>query len=104
MSTELFIKIVSGLISVIFAIVSAYLVPYLQSRYTVEQLNNVKKYIEIMVKCAEQIFTPEQWQEKKKYVMQMTLDYINKNLRTNLDKKQIDAIIEGIVNEVKNAG
>lgn len=102
MSTDLFIKLVSGLVSIIIAIVSAYLVPYLQSKYTVEQLDNVSRYIEIMVKCAEQIYTPEQWAQKKEYVMQMVLDYVNNNLRTNLNERQLDALIEGIVNDVKH--
>lgn len=102
MSTDLFVKIVSGLVSIIIAIVSAYLVPYLQTKFTYEQLEHFKKFVEIMVRCAEQIYTPDQWQQKKEYVMQMALDYVNKNLRINLDERQIDALIEGIVNDIKH--
>ena len=101
MTNELFIKIISAIITIICALVSAYLVPWIKAKTTAEQLRQVTEYAEKAVRAAEQLFTPDQWQEKKQHVLEYMLDVINDKTRLRLTLEDIDTIIEGVVNEVK---
>lgn len=104
MSSEVFTQILLAVISIAGALVSAYLVPYLKSKFTSEQLDNLAYYITVAVRCAEQIYTPEQWQEKKQYVVDYAKNIVANHVKIDLSDDQLDAIIEGIVNEVKKGG
>lgn len=61
-------------------------------------------YCILAVRAAEQMFTPEQWMEKKEYVTAYITDIVNNKLKIGLDEQDINNIIEGVVNEVKKAG
>lgn len=101
MTEELFVKIILAIITIIGGLVSAYVIPYLKAKFSTEQLDTLTYYITVAVRCAEQIYTPEQWAEKKSYVTTYAKDVINDLVKINLTDEQLDAIIEGIVNEVK---
>jgi len=101
MTEKLFVEIALAVISIISALVSAYFVPYLRSRFSAEQLAIFERYVERAVRCAEQIFTPEEWEQKKEYVLEYSKGIINNLVKINLTDEQINTIIEGIVNEVK---
>lgn len=104
MTTELFIKLIMSLISVLGVIFTAYILPWIKSNVAQKQLEQLSYYISVAVRCAEQIYTPEQWKEKKQYVMDYILNDINSKLHINLNEKDIDIIVEGIVNEIKHDG
>lgn len=104
MTTDLFMKLVMSLISVLGVIFTAYVVPMIKANVSQKQLDQLSYYISVAVRCAEQIYTPEQWKEKKQYVFDYVLDVVNSKLHINLDEKDIDVIIEGIVNEIKHDG
>lgn len=104
MTTDLFMKLVMSLISVLGVIFTAYVVPMIKANISQKQLDQLSYYISVAVRCAEQIYTPEQWKEKKQYVFDYILDIVNSKLHINLDEKDIDVIIEGIVNEIKHDG
>lgn len=104
MTTDLFMKLVMSLISVLGVIFTAYVVPMIKANVSQKQLDQLSYYISVAVRCAEQIYTPEQWKEKKQYVFDYVLDIVNSKLHINLDEKDIDVIIEGIVNEIKHDG
>ncbi|MCQ2969884.1 MAG: phage holin family protein [Clostridium sp.] len=103
MSTDLFIKIISGAVSIAIFVITTYLIPYLKSKYTNEQLHTIENYIRTLVRCAEQIYTQEQWKEKKEFVLIKVIEFVNDVCRIDLTREQLDALIEGIVNEVKYA-
>lgn len=104
MTTDLFMKLVMSLISVLGVIFTAYVVPMIKANISQKQLDQLSYYISVAVRCAEQIYTPEQWKEKKQYVFDYILDITNSKLHINLNEKDIDVIIEGIVNEIKHDG
>lgn len=104
MTTDLFMKLVMSLISVLGVIFTAYVVPMIKANVSQKQLDQLAYYVSVAVRCAEQIYTPEQWKEKKQYVFDYVLDIVNSKLHINLDEKDIDIIIEGIVNEIKHDG
>lgn len=102
MNSELFVKIILAIVSICGALVTAYVVPFIKSKISSEELSKLFEYAKIAVRCAEQIYTVEQWQEKKEYVMNYVMNIMNEKLHINLSYDQIDTIVEGIVNEVKH--
>jgi len=102
MTNEHFLQIISGVITILMALVSAYVIPWLKSRIDDVQLQQINSYIELAVRCANQIYTPEQWQEKKRYVTSYITELINDKFSLTLNSVDIDTLIEGKVNEVKN--
>lgn len=102
MNGELLVKIVLALISICGALVTAYVIPFIKSKISSTELNKLFEYAKIAVRCAEQIYTVEQWKEKKEYVMNYVMNIMNEKLHIDLSYDQIDTIVEGIVNEVKH--
>lgn len=100
MTSEIFVRIVLSIITIIGALVSAYVVPYLKIRVTDQQIKQLNYYVSIAVRCAEQIYTPEQWKIKKAYVMDYVTD-MAEIIGIKLSQDQIDTIVEGVVNEIK---
>lgn len=104
MNNELFLKLVGATVIIISSLVSTYLVPWLKSKINREQLATLDYYLELAVKCANQIYTVEQWKEKKEYVTNYIVNVINKKLSLTLSAQDIDTLIEGMVNKVKKEG
>lgn len=102
MTSELFVKIMLSIITICGALISAYVVPYVNSRIGAEKLAILENYVRVAVRCAEQVFSKEQWQDKKLYVTTVARDFINTKLGIELSETELDTIIEGIVNEIKH--
>lgn len=102
MNNELFMAIVQAFLLIISALVTTKLVPLIKSKYTSEQLARFTFYVEQAVRCAEQIFTEEQMEEKKKYVVDYCLELINNGFNISLNEDDINIIIEGVVNNIKH--
>lgn len=101
---QLFLQIVSGVITIVFALISAYVIPWLKTKISKDQIETLNYYLELAVKCANQIYTEAQWQEKKQYVTNYIVDVINNKLSLTLTDQDIDTLIEGMVNHVKKEG
>lgn len=101
MSTELFIKLIMCIITIISILVSTYVIPWLKAKCGVENMELVMNYVAMAVRCAEQIYTSEQWEEKKEFVMNYMLGIINNTLKIEMSEEQLDVLIEGAVNEIK---
>ena len=101
MTNEIFMKIISAIVTIICALISAYLVPWIRAKITAEQMAQITDYAIKAVRAAEQLYTPEQWQQKKQHVLEYMLDVINDKFRIRLTIEDIDTLIEGVVNEVK---
>lgn len=104
MTNELFVKIIGAIITLIVALVSAYVIPYINQKITAEDIETIRKYIEIAVRCADQIYVKEQWQEKKKFVFDYIRQVVDDKLHIHLTPEDIDNLIEGLVNEIHNNG
>jgi len=101
MNNELFIKIVSAIITIITALITAYVIPWLKTKINENQMVQINKYIELAVRCANQVYTPEEWPQKKEFVFDYITEIVNKKFSISLSQEDIDLMIEGIVNEVK---
>lgn len=101
MNGELFVQICLGVISIIGAIAAAYVIPFIKTKISATEMQKLIEYVNIAVRCAEQIYTVEQWLDKKEYVMKEVIEFMNNKLRIELSYDQIDTIVEGVVNEVK---
>lgn len=102
MTTELFEQILKGIVMILSAIITAYVIPYIKSKAKAEQLEMLNYYATTAVRCAEQIYTPEQWKEKKEYVMSYLANVLNESLDMKITYDEMNAIVEGIVNEIKH--
>lgn len=101
---QLFVQVVSAVITIIVSLISAYAIPWLKAKISKDQIETLNYYLELAVKCANQIYTAEQWQEKKQYVTNYIVDVINNKLSLTLTEQDIDTLIEGMVNHVKKEG
>lgn len=91
--------IVQVLITLIGAIITFIIVPWIKSKTSAQEQEQIRKWIEIAVSAAEQIFAGEgRGEEKKKWV----LDFLSKyNLKIDLDA--INAMIEAEVWKLNNS-
>lgn len=99
----LLIKILIAFFALIITAVSSYVMQYLRSKLNDNELEMLKKFIKIAVECANQIYPPEEWKTKKRYVLTEVEKFLGDRLKIKLTAEQIDLLIEGIVNEVKYA-
>lgn len=103
MTNELFIKIIGCVLTLATTIITAFVVPWLKAKISETQLDQLKKYIEMAVRCANQIYTPEEWIKKKNFVWEYILNIVNDKFTLSLTNADIDTLIEGVVNEVKES-
>lgn len=101
MSYEQLELILRAITIVIILFVTNFIEPYIKSKISVTELAKLENYIRTGVRCAEQIYTPEQWAEKKAYVLSHIKALIGEVVKLDLTDEQIDTLIEGIVYEVK---
>lgn len=88
------------LIMILTTAITAVLIPYIRSKMGEDKWIRLQEYIRYAVRCADQIYTKEEQEAKKKYVYSYILDKAYE-LGINLTDKDIDLLIEGIVNEIK---
>lgn len=102
MTNELFVKVCISIITILSALITTFVIPFIKSKISQQNLDKLIEYTKIAVRCAEQIYTPEQWKEKKQYVMDYLLSFVNYRLNIKIKEEDLDVIVEGIVNEVKH--
>ena len=85
----------NGLIALAGVILTAYIIPLLKQSLSSKQLENVRLAVNTSVRAAEMLFSTEQGEKKKKWV----LDYLaSQNIV--VDEKQLNALIEEAVYEL----
>lgn len=85
-------QIISAIIALISAMVSAFLIPWLKSKIDAETLKKVSTYVDIAVSAAEQLYTAVDGDAKKAYVLKYLAD---NGIR--FDAETIDNLIEAAV-------
>ncbi len=84
------------LIALIGAVITAFVVPYIKSKTTVQQQTAILALIKIAVAAAEQMFGPYGFgKEKKEYVV----EWLNAR-GVKIDADKLDAMIESAVYEL----
>lgn len=101
MNNEVFLKITTAIITIAVTLITGYLIPWLKSKINQTQLEKIDYYVRLAVRCAEQIYTAEQWVQKKEYVTKYITDVCNNTFNLTLSDTDIDVLIEGAVNELK---
>lgn len=92
-------QVVVAILTLVISLVSAFLIPYLKSKVSAEQLDTIKFWVNIAVEAAEMIYTGTgKGAEKKAYVEQFMS---SKGFK--LDTDEIDKLIESAVLELKIA-
>lgn len=101
MTNETFIQIIGGVITILCALITGFVIPWLKSKVDAEQTEKLAYYIDMAVRCAEQIFTPEQYEMKKAYVTSYIKELVNNTFNLTLSDEDINVLIEGAVNQIK---
>jgi len=104
MSSDAFLTIVGAILTIIVTIVSAYVIPYIKQKITAEDMETINYYIQLAVKCADQIYTKDEYKQKKEYVVNYICKVIDEKLHIKLTEQDVDTLIEGIVNREHNNG
>lgn len=102
MNTDLITKIVELVLSIVIMLLSAYVIPWIRTKIGAEKMKQLEQFCEASVRAAEQLYTPEQWSQKKEYVLALVTEKM-KTLGIGLNEAEVDAIIEGVVNFVKHS-
>lgn len=89
-------QIILAIITLIGAIITRYLIPWLKGKLDERQYDVFNGLVKVGVYAAEQIFTSTQWKEKKQYV----LDLLKEN-GYQIDATAVDALIEATVRELR---
>lgn len=90
-------KILLLLIEILGMIASAYLIPWLKTKLDTAKLEKMNKWVAIGVSAAQQLYTQEQWAEKKQYVVNFL-----KTKGYSADLQEVDAAIEAEVIRLHN--
>ena len=92
--------IFKGIITILVAIVTMFVIPWIKSKMTEEEFNDILKWVKIAVQAAEMIYKESgMGKAKKAYVESFLEDH-----GIVYDKKEIEALIESAVLELKKSG
>ena len=104
MTNQLLMQILELVIMIVLGLTTAYIVPFMKSKITKDQMEILLYYVNIAVKAASQIYTKEQWAEKKEYCMKYIKDIVDDKLNITLSDEEISTLIEGVLNGLKATG
>ena len=100
MNPELITKIVEAVVTILLALISAYVIPWLKNKVGDDKYATIVEFAEIVVRSAEKLYTPEEWEKKKEYALELVMAKAD-NIGLKLGYDEINAIIEGAVQAVK---
>lgn len=86
-----------GVLTILFAIVTMYVIPWIKTKVSAEELAEIIKWVKIAVQAAEMIYKESGMGEAKKAYVKTFLE--DKGIK--YDERQIDSMIESAVLELK---
>ena len=89
-------QIILAILTLIGALISRYVIPWIKSKLDDRQYEVLKTLIRTGVFAAEQLFSTQEWKEKKQYVV----DLLKEN-GYDVDIAAVDAMIESTVRELR---
>lgn len=101
MTGEAFVQIIIGLIMICSALITAYVIPFIQTKMDAVELEQFYSFTKKCVMWANQTIPAEEFKKKKEYVMKSVQEFIDNNLHIKLSLEQIDTIVEAFVIECK---
>ncbi len=91
--------VVNAVIALIAAVVTAFVIPWVKSKTTAAQREEINSWVKIAVTAAEQIYSGAgKGKEKKAYVLKFLEE---KNLK--IDEESVDLMIESAVKNMNQA-
>ena len=100
LNTELITKLVEAIVTVVIVLISAYVIPWLKGKIGEDKYNQIVAFAETCVRSAEKIYTPEEYAQKKRYVVEMVQKKAEE-VGITITTEEINAIIEGAVQAIK---
>lgn len=100
MNTEILNIIVRIVLAIVSVLITGYFIPYVKSKVDSTKYNDFLTMVEMCVEAANQLYTKEEWKEKKNYVFDLALKYTSAH-GVDLSLNEIDALIEGFVIAIK---
>lgn len=104
MNNQIFTQLLCGIITIIGALVSAYLIPWLKVKADTTKMADFIGFVEKAVRWANQTIPAEEWERKKAEVTKRVVSYVERHSGLELTDDDIDAIIEAVVNSIKMKG
>lgn len=91
-------SIAEALLALVGAVITCIVIPYIRSKTTREQQEQINAWVKIAVTAAEQLYVgSDRGQEKKEYVLQWLQSH-----GITLDSTELNVLIEAAVYELKN--
>ena len=85
-------ELLQAVITLISVIITTFLIPYIKKKLSNERLEELKKWVSVAVKAAEQLYGSKTGQQKKEYVVSFLL---SKGIK--FDAGKVEAMIEAEV-------
>lgn len=92
-----FTPIFEAIITIISLVLTGIVIPYVRQKIGEEKAENLKKWVSVGVKAAEQIYGSKTGQEKKEYVVSFL-----KSKGITFDIDEVSALIESEVYKLTN--
>lgn len=91
--------IITAVLTLIFSLITAFLIPYIKAKVSAEQFATIKLWAQVAVQAAEMLYVGSgRGEEKKKYV----IEFLNSKGFT-LNAEEIENLIESAVLELKQS-
>ena len=91
--------IITTVLTLIFSLITAFLIPYIKTKVSAEQFATIKLWVRVAVQAAEMLYVGSgRGEEKKKYV----IEFLNSKGFT-LNAEEIENLIESAVLELKQS-
>ena len=87
--------LIQAIIALLSAVITGFLIPCLKKKLTEQRLEELKKWVEVGVKAAEQLYGSKTGQQKKDYVLAFLL---SKGIVFNVE--EVTALIESEVYKI----
>ena len=92
-----FTPIFEAIITIVSLVLTGIVIPYIRQRIGEEKTENLKRWVSVGVKAAEQIYDSKAGQQKKEYVVSFLL---SKGIVVDVD--EVAALIEAEVYKLTN--
>ena len=92
-----FTPIFEAIITIVSIVLTGIVIPYIRQRIGEEKAENLKKWVSVGVKAAEQLYGSKTGQQKKEYVVSFLL---SKGIVVDVD--EVAALIEAEVYKLTN--
>ena len=92
-----FTPLFEAIITLLAAVITAYVVPWIKTRYSEEQLNKIKSVVEIAVYAAEKAYGAGNGDKKLEYVETVLQTY-----NIQVDTVRLRVLVDSVIKKMEN--